>query len=148
MTTLITRYKKLQKTIENLPENTVVVIERSVYSDYEIFAKLLGENFKIEGVMLIIYEKYFNEFKTLFELNKTIYLKTTPQICYDRRHFRAREGEELISLNYLEQLHEKHEKFYESFLSKYESIIIDGTIDINDSQYDENINNIIDFISN
>lgn len=148
LTTLITRYNKLKNVIDNLTEDSTIIIERSVYTDYEVFAKTLNENGNIENVMLQIYKMYFNQFNTLFKLSKTIYLKTTPKICYDRRHLRARNGEELIELHYLENLHKRHEDFYESFLSKYPSLVIDNSVNINDSKYNENINTIIDFINN
>ena len=41
-----------------------------------------------------------------------MYIRCSPEICYQRIQKRARPGEEPITLEYLYELHEKHEKMY------------------------------------
>ena len=43
------------------------------------------------------------------KLNGIIYLRTNPNICLDRKNRRARIGEEKIPLNYLQEIHNRHE---------------------------------------
>ena len=147
LTTLITRYEKLNEIISELKENEIVLIERSIYSDREIFAKTLNESGEIEPIMLTIYNRFFNQFKNIFSLDKTIYIRTDPKICYERRHIRERKGEENIKLSFLENLHSKHECFLENFMLNYPNIIIDGNIEINTEEYKNNMNTIIEFIN-
>lgn len=41
----------------------------------------------------------------------TVYLRTTPEIVYERMKTRARSEEECVPLEYLRQLHELHENW-------------------------------------
>ena len=58
---------------------------------------------------------------------KMIYVKTEPEICYQRISQRARPGEELIPLEYLQRLHGKHEKVFRSENMSLRTLVLDGT---------------------
>jgi deoxyadenosine/deoxycytidine kinase len=89
------------------------VMERSIYSGHYCFA----QNGMQEG--------YFNEIEWAvyaqwveFILHQQckpprgfIYLRATPEICHKRMNKRARSGEELVSLKYLTNIHDRHDKF-------------------------------------
>ena len=78
-----------------------------------------------------IYLTLFDEFAAEFEVNKVVYIRTDPDKCYERIHLRAREGEELIPLAYLEECHRYHEEFLDKDRGLFkEQLVLDGNQDI------------------
>ncbi len=60
MMAFITRVRRLRLAIEQNP-GKVIVTERSVFTDREIFAKMLYNDKKIEDIEYTIYLKWFDE---------------------------------------------------------------------------------------
>ncbi len=87
------------------------VLERSVYSDRYCFAKNCFEL----GYMNMLEWKLYQEWFSWLVDNYTsppqgfIYLRTDPEICYERLLKRDRKEEASVSLAYLQSLHAKHE---------------------------------------
>jgi deoxyadenosine/deoxycytidine kinase len=111
----------------------VIITERSLYTDKLVFAKMLYDTKKIEHVNYQIYLSWFETFAEEFPVHKIIYVKTKPQICYERIHKRARDGEENIPLDYLKSCSEYHEHmlsidFCDNITNK--QLVLDGNIDI------------------
>ena len=73
----------------------IIVTERSVYTDKEVFAKMLYDNNKIEEVNYQIYLQWFNEFIKDIPLNGIIYLKTKPEKSLERI---IKRGRDLVKL--------------------------------------------------
>jgi deoxyadenosine/deoxycytidine kinase len=149
MMAYVSRLKMLRDIIKSValePEkNFIIVTERSLFTDKYVFAKMLYDQGQIEDVCYQIYLTWFEEFANDFPITNTIYVKTEPQICYDRIHLRAREGEEIIPLAYLKECHKYHEEFLDEkngITSK--KIVLDGNIDIfkNKQILDEWLNQI------
>ena len=66
-----------------------------------------------------MYQKY----KHIFESSHILYLKCKPEVSYERLRKRDRNEEKKIDLEYIKQIHEKHE----SWLNKATNVeIIDG----------------------
>lgn len=115
----------------NEGKNIVIITERSLYTDKEIFAKMLYDQGKMSDVEHQIYLTLFDEFASEFEVNKVIYIRTDPVKCHERIHIRAREGEELIPLAYLEECHKYHEAFLDQERGLFkEQLVLDGNQDI------------------
>ena len=115
----------------NQDKNIVIITERSLYTDKEIFAKMLYDQGKMSDVEHQIYLTLFDEFAAEFEVNKVIYIRTDPEKCHERIHIRAREGEELISLAYLKECHRYHEEFLDADRGLFkEQLVLDGNQDI------------------
>lgn len=133
----ISRLKILKDAVKaNEHTNTIIITERSLYTDKYVFAKMLFEQGKIEDVCYQIYLNWFDAFITDFDFNHTIYVNTEPQICYNRIHKRARVGEELIPLSYLEDCHKCHNDFLDPEKGiKTEKLVLDGNIDIYEQEY-------------
>jgi deoxyadenosine/deoxycytidine kinase len=87
----------------------VIITERSLYTDKMVFAKMLYDTGKIEFINYQIYLNWFNMFAEEFPVDKIIYVKTKPEICYKRISVRNREGEDNIPLDYLKSCSEYHE---------------------------------------
>ena len=131
----------------------VIITERSLYTDKLVFAKMLYDTGKIEYVNYQIYLRWFETFAEEFPVHKIIYVKANPEICYERIHKRAREGEENIPLEYLRSCDKYHEdmlsiKFNENIQTT--QIVLNGNHDIYEKNdiLQEWIKNIEEFISN
>ena len=95
----------------------LVFIERSVFSDREVFAKNCYE----KGMMLDIEWKLYNDWfdwmtkKCLSGYEyRTIYLKAKPETCLNRLKNRGRVEESSVTLEYLKDIHQKHEEWLSS----------------------------------
>ena len=111
MLAFITRLKQISEVIEYYKNtDTIIVTERCIYTDREIFAKMLFDSNKIEYIEYTIYLKWFDYFVDNIKIHGIIYLRTFPQECMNRIEKRNREGEN-IELDYLYNLHEYHQNW-------------------------------------
>ena len=69
----------------------IIVSERSLATDKNVFAKMLYDDDKIEEVEYKIYLKWFEEFQKDFPKEHIIYMKTSPEVAHYRVNKRARE---------------------------------------------------------
>ena len=125
MMAYISRLMEIKREIKkNL--KSIIICERSVWTDKNVFAKMLYDDSKIEEVNYTIYNMWFEEFVKELQLNAIFYVKTEPIKCAERVSIRKRDGE-VIPLAYLE----KCNKYHEDWLSKSNKIIItfDGNIE-------------------
>jgi deoxyguanosine kinase len=120
--------KHIQTTCEQDGSTYIIITERSLYTDKYVFAKMLYEQDKIEDVCYQIYLNWFEEFVADFQVDYSVYVKTTPEICYHRVHKRARDGEEVIPLDYLSGCHKYHEDFLDEITCT--KIVLNGNEDI------------------
>ena len=109
MMAYISRIHQLKKSLKE-NANTIIICERSVFTDKEIFAKMLYDDEKIEDVEYNIYCKWFYEFVKDIPVAGIIYVKTNPEICEKRVIIRNRTGE-IIPLSYLQNCHKYHEEW-------------------------------------
>ncbi len=87
------------------------VLERSVYSDRYCFAKNCFEMGTISKLEWDLYQQWFEWLVDNYSQKPDgfIYLRTSPEVCYERLKKRAREEESIIAFNYLKLLNDKHE---------------------------------------
>jgi deoxyadenosine/deoxycytidine kinase len=90
-------------------QHSVIVTERSLLTDYHVFAKMLRESNDITQEEYAIYCKWFQHFN-MYKTSGIIYLKCSPEKAMDHCVKRNRPGESL-SLDYLEKLEKKHEEW-------------------------------------
>jgi len=86
----------------------VILCERSLHSDGHIFAKMLYDDGLIDEISYKIYEKMYSEAIKEVSLSGVIYLDIPPETCAERIVKRARDGEENITLDYLQRCHRYH----------------------------------------
>ena len=108
--------------IKAAPDNCIVFTERCVFTDREIFAKMLYDSGKIDLISYLIYNKWFDEFNVL-PLSGIIYMKTSPETCFNRILTRNRKGE-TIPIEYLQNCHNYHEKWINSTTTPV--LVLDG----------------------
>ena len=131
MMAYISRIHKLRECISKCNKNkkTIIITERSVYTDKNVFAKMLYDDKKIEEVNYKIYLKWFDEFLKEIPITGYIYVKTDPKICFERIKKRNRKGED-IPLKYLERC----DLYHECWLTNVD-LLINGN-----DEYDKIIN--------
>jgi len=113
----------------------IIFTERSMFTDRNVFAKMLYNDKKIEEIEYKIYNAWFDEFAECLNNMKIYYIKTNPEICFKRIEKRNRKGEENIPLDYLKSCSKYHDEWLDSFEKK---IVLNGNIDISENIYNEN----------
>ena len=113
-----------------LVDHSKVFLDRSVFSDKYIFARLLHEDGMMTDTEYKIYCDMWEWLQSNWCVipNKIIYIKTPPEICLERIKERNRGEETSITIEYLQRLHDMHE----DWLAEREDVItIDGSKPIN-----------------
>ena len=88
------------------------IFERSPLSCQKVFGELLYEDLMLSKIELDLTNEYYYDYGWI--PNVVIYLKASPEICYERINKRHRISENLISLDYIERLDIKYEQVYNS----------------------------------
>jgi deoxyadenosine/deoxycytidine kinase len=157
MMAYVSRLKVLRDTLKNIHQvdnkKTIIITERSLYTDKMVFAKMLYDSGKIEHINYQIYLNWFDTFSEEFPVHKIVYVKTLPENCHSRIMKRARDGEANIPLDYLNSCNEYHNHMLDTSTNHcvcHHQLVLDGNIDIyeNEKQLNEWINDIHQFITN
>ena len=163
MMAYVSRLKVLRDALKNIRENettkkttnidkkTIIITERSLYTDKMVFAKMLYDSGKIEHINYQIYMSWFDTFSEEFPVHKVVYVKTFPERCHSRIMKRARDGEGNIPLEYLTSCNKYHDNMLDEFSNDCvckDQLVLDGNIDIyeNEKQLEEWIREIDDFV--
>lgn len=144
MMAFITRYNLLLETIKSNPDS-IIITERSLYTDKLVFAKMLFENNQMNTFEYQIYNKWFNTFIKNLPEHQYIYFYSTPEVCYERIINRSRSGEDMITLSYLENCSNYHNTMFTE-LKPSLKINLDS-YDMNENSYNQMLNIIQDFIN-
>jgi deoxyadenosine/deoxycytidine kinase len=154
MLAYVSRLKVLRdvlKGITNFEKKTIIITERSLYTDKMVFAKMLYDTDKIEHINYQIYLNLFNTFSEEFPVHKIVYVKTIHEICHSRIQKRSRKGETNIPIEYLFDCGNYHDDMLEKLADNgicNDHLVLDGNIDIykNTTQITEWIDTIDKFI--
>lgn len=139
MMAYISRLSLLKKAIESNYE--IIITERSLTTDKNVFCQMLYDTDLIEDIEFTIYNKWFEEFNTIENI-QYVYLKTDPEISYERVLKRSRWGE-TIPLSYLINCSHYHDKWLSN---EKDVLMINANVDNtseNVSQWIECIQEII-----
>ncbi|KAL4297553.1 hypothetical protein GQ457_12G013040 [Hibiscus cannabinus] len=96
------------------------LIERSIFSDRMVFVRAVHEANWMNEMEISIYDSWFDPVVSCLPgliPDAFIYLRASPDTCHKRMLLRKRAEEGGVSLDYLRDLHEKHE----SWLLPFES---------------------------
>jgi len=132
MMAYISRLSQITRTIEKNP-NAVIITERSVFTDRNVFAKMLYDAGKMESVNYEIYNRWFYEFIKKTPLTGIIYLDTKPEKCSQRVKFRKRKGED-IPIEYLSNCKKYHDQWIEEEVktNTIDVLVLEGNTDFLD----------------
>jgi len=107
--TFLTIIYNMMGELQKLAQKDTIIIERSPISNIVIFGQMLYDD-KIIGEAEWSILKYMAN-GMMMPVDKIVYLRSTPVECMERVQTRNREGEQDIQLEYLQKIHDKHEKW-------------------------------------
>ncbi len=106
---IFTRIKKLQEAMQRFPDK-LKISERSILADKYVFSELMKDNGYMDESEHEVFKSLYSSFESMTSEEKTkiIYLRCSPQKCFERTKQRMRSEENAIPLEYLEKIHIKH----------------------------------------
>ena len=140
MMAYISRLVKIKEALKKYP-NKHIIVERSLYTDKNVFAKMLYEDKLIGETDYQIYNQWFSHFIEELPPIHYVYLQTNPEIALKRIRKRNRSGEESITIEYIQRCHQKHKEWLLMEPSKH--LIINGNRERNTK---EDYTHIMDMI--
>ena len=150
----VTRVKEIQDAMRTRP-GAIHVLERSVYSDRYCFAKQCYEQGQMSALEWKLYQEWFCWLVDgyLPKPSGFIYLRTDPEICYERLIKRNRSEESAVPLSYLKELHNKHENWLidaiglEEHLKTVPVLVLDCNDEFqsNSKVFERHVHQILDF---
>lgn len=90
------------------------VMERCIYSCRYVFAQTLFSEGSLSEKEWKLFKEYYETFKDDVDPDIIVYLKADPAVCLERIQGRDRDGEEHVTIDYLQKLHFQYEN-----MSKY-----------------------------
>lgn len=114
----------------------MLFVERSIYTDKHCFAENCYESGKMTKLEYDVYCKWNEWLSDEFNVRPDayIYLRCYPNVNSDRIAKRSREGEAGIPIEYLEILHDKHDKWMAKEKETIPVLTIDALKDFNDPE--------------
>lgn len=111
---LISRVKKIEDFVSK-SNKSVHFIERSIFTDRNVFLESNYQNGNITEIEYVIYKQWFDWILDKFKMNADgfIMLNTDYKMCSERIQQRNRTGEETIPLEYLKDLEDYHKTWLE-----------------------------------
>jgi deoxyadenosine/deoxycytidine kinase len=138
------RFKKLQEALRTLEKGKhhVIVMERCLETDRQIFSKMLWKDGCMDDLEKKLYDEWFTHLRNMSpSVDAYIYVNTNPELSFDRLKLRAREGESIIPLEYLEELANYHKEWL--FQKNLKPVL-----NFDNSQPEISISKISEFVGN
>jgi deoxyadenosine/deoxycytidine kinase len=97
-------------------DKKIIIMERSITSALRIFCEMLNDSGKLSNLEFTCLKNYYDIINSQYigpgcVTHKYIYVRVTPEKCMERLKLRNRSEEETITLDYLQKIHDKHEKW-------------------------------------
>lgn len=143
MMAYISRLALLRKTIREHQDCRVIITERSVDTDRNIFAKMLYDSGDIAHDEYTIYNMWFDEFIRDLPVAGLVYIRADPEKCMERILKRGRDGE-TIPLEYVQKCHDYHEHWINDMACK--KLVIDANAEIEETA-NHRVQEIVAFIN-
>jgi len=128
-TAFVSRVEKLK---EIDPTKKAIFIERSIWSDKNIFAKNCAQSGMMSEIEHMLYLKWFSWLEEHLNLQGDkhfVYLRCSPETSFERMKKRNRNEETGVSLEYLTQIHNKHEEWLKDTIQSQNLIILNAEAD-------------------
>jgi deoxyadenosine/deoxycytidine kinase len=111
MMAFITRRNLIRDTIAKYDGCKVIIMERSLEADRKIFVNMLQKDGLLESTDVSIYDMISKDDLEKYGVDGVIWLATEPEECRRRIEKRGRDGEEAITMEYLENLDLWHKEW-------------------------------------
>jgi len=125
MMAYISRLAYLKKAIRENPNAKLIITERCLETDRNVFAKMLYDEGKIREVDYQIYLRWFDEFHKDLIPSYYIYIRANAHVCTERIAIRSRDGESGIPYEYLEHCGNTHDTWLNTLTNVY---VCDGSM--------------------
>lgn len=104
---------QIQTTKPQSSSTTVQMFERSLQNNRYCFMEMAHQNGVMHAADFAVLDQWFRWIRANVDigLDLIVYLRSTPEVVYERVRARARPEEDGLTLEYLKQLHESHEKW-------------------------------------
>ena len=141
-------FKTRLQSIDHEQTSPVRFCERSIWTDRYVFGKSCINSGKMNELETNCYHFWFNWLEEKFykKPHAIIYLRCSPEKCFERMHKRARSEEGGVPLEYLKELHDYHESWIINW-THTPVLIIDNDKDNNWNDIMNKINIFIEEIS-
>jgi deoxyadenosine/deoxycytidine kinase len=106
-----TRISLIREAIRNNKHCKMIICERSLDADKQIFAQMLHDDGMIDNLQFQIYNRFYTEYSDDFSLNGIVYIDADADICFQRIAKRSRSGEGGIEQSYLEKCKLYHDNW-------------------------------------
>ena len=122
-----TRLHMIEKAVEEATRTgiRVIVMERSLEADRNIFAKMLHDDGLIEDCMYQIYLLMSDIGLEKYNAHGVLWVNAGPETCLERIRKRSREGEDAIMLGYLETCDMYHKDWLTGITSGGKVFLVD-----------------------
>jgi deoxyadenosine/deoxycytidine kinase len=132
---ILSRLRLLQEAVANAKPGQIILTERSVLTDKFVFAEMLRSSNDMNVLEGSLYNMWYNTFASKLPMAGILYVTTGVGVAQQRIQKRGRQGEESISVEYLEALDRQHRAWISSTtlpvlkISTEESAVIGDTLD-------------------
>lgn len=106
----------------------MIICERSLEADKNIFASMLHNDGGIEDIQYQVYEQFYSEYMDDLHLDGVVYIDAEASKCYERVKKRSRNGETTITEEYLQKCKEYHDNWLNN--TDLEKLQIDANEDV------------------
>ena len=117
-TALITRHSRIEAAAK--AGARVIVMERTLATDIEVFAKMSFEKGNMSPIEWKIYQLWSSVLYDQYPISGIVYVTTPPSVCKIHIANRGRPGEELLEDEWLGELHRFHEEYIEKYSQTHE----------------------------
>ena len=141
---------RLQAQATVVPDDVdVIVMERSVNADYHIFAMNCHKTGLFSDLEWSLYSTWFAWLTDQFppDFHGTIYLRASPAVCLERLRKRGRGEEKAVPLEYLDQLHSRHEEWLGGGSRTTLELNADADFDADPGAKDRAMQRVRDFVA-
>jgi deoxyadenosine/deoxycytidine kinase len=137
-------FKTRLNSIDHQQTKPVRFSERSIWTDRYVFGKSCINSKKMNELETNCYHFWFDWLDSKFSKKPDgiIYLKTTPEKCFERMQQRGRNEETGVPLEYLQELHNYHEEWFSTWQDT-PLLVIDNDEDNNWDLVLDQVNNFI-----
>jgi len=112
------RLAAFKRVVDDNPDCELIVCERSLEADRNIFAQMMRDQGSMEPMVYRVYEMLYETTAPKFPVSNIVYLDASPETCLQRIAKRGRAGESSIELAYLETC----KSYYDAWLSQRENV--------------------------
>jgi deoxyadenosine/deoxycytidine kinase len=130
ITDAIQRWRDDCKRDPSLESHNVFVTERSIETDYNVFASMLREQGHLNQIEWNLYLRWYTMLKDSCAVSGIVYVDTPVDVCMNRIKTRGRDGEDSISIEYMKNL----DRFHRTWIERKEHPIVpyDNYSDVQD----------------